>query len=176
MATRKNVEESVADDYVEPKDPLPEQDIERLVPDENAVVTLANGREVKIAALRLREFLALLKIVTRGAAMALGSVRLDTNDEDFGQSMIAMFFFAIPEAEDEACDFVRIMVKPAEKFETREAEIAAAQELDAELENPELDDLFTVIETVINREGSDLRRLGKRLGKALEFARKTGQV
>lgn len=161
--------------YEAPQQPKPEEDVQRLVPDPGAPVTLENGSRVIIKPLKLREFLAMLKIVTRGAAMAMGSVRLDTNDEDFAQSLISLFLFAIPEAEDEAVDFIRLMVQPAGPFAEGEQEAAAIKLFD-DLENPELEDIVTIIEGVIRRDGKDLRALGKRLGGMLEIARKTGQV
>lgn len=165
--------------YEPPKDPSPDEEVGRILPDPNEPVTLENGSKVRINPLRLREFLAMLKIVTRGAAIALGQIRLDARDEDFAQSMIAMFLFAIPEAEDEAVAFIKVMVAPAEDFGDSEAEqerrVQVQDELDTYLNSPGLDDTFTVIENIIHREGPDLRRLGKRLMSALAFAQKTGQ-
>jgi hypothetical protein len=170
----------VEEGYEPPTDPSPDEDIERILPGPGEPVTLESGTLVFINPLKLREFLAMLKIVTRGAAMALGSVQLDVTDEAFGQSMISLFLFAIPEAEEEAVDFVRLMVRPygphSGAFGSDEELIRATRELDIELDNPSLEDLFTIIEVVINRESKDLRRLGKRLSNALAYAQKTGQV
>lgn len=160
----------------EPSDPQPSEDIERLLPSPGDPFTLADGTRVVANELKLKEFLGLLKIVTRGAAIALGEVRLDATDEAFSQSLISLFLFAIPEAEEEAADFLRLMVRPAGPFKNREDEQAANASLDLLMLNPDLEDLFTIIEIVINNEGKDLRRLGKRLGKALEFAQRTGQI
>lgn len=161
--------------YEAPAQPKPAEDVQRLLPDPTAPVELVNGSKVRIKPLRLREFLAMLKIVTRGAAMAMGSVRLDTNDEDFAQSLISLFLFAIPEAEDEAVDFIRLMVEPIGPFADGERD-AAENKLFEDLDNPELEDIVTIVEGVIQREGKDLRALGKRLGTMLEVARKTGTV
>ena len=165
--------------YEPPKDPSPDDEVDRLLPDPDKPVTLDDGTLVQIKPLRLREFLAMLKIVTRGAAIAMGQIRLDARDEDFMQSMIAMFLFAIPEAEEEAIDFIRIMVEPAKAYgdsdEERAQRAQDQDKLDVYLNSPSLDDTFTVIENIIHREGSDLRRLGKRLTSALAFAQKTGQ-
>lgn len=162
--------------YEEPADPSPGEEIERLVPSPGEPFELSDGTKVVANELRLREFLGLLKIVTRGAALAMNEVRLNTNDDDFAQSLISLFIFAIPEAEDEAADFVRMMVRPAGPFDDAKDEAAARTALDEHMVNPDLEDLFSIIEIVITNEGKDLRRLGKRLGKALEFAQKTGQV
>ena len=159
-----------------PSDPNPDEDVERLLPSPGEPFPLVDGTQVIANDLRLKEFLGLLKIVTRGAAVALGEVRLNTNDEEFAQSLVSLFIFAIPEAEEEAADFLRMMVRPAGPFESPEAEARAQADLDALMINPDLEDMFSIIEVVITTEGKDLRRLGKRLGKALEFAQRTGQV
>lgn len=163
-------------EYVPPSTPSPAEDIERLVPDPTAPFALESGTLVRTKPLKLREFLSLLKIVTRGAAMAMGSVSLNTNDEDFMQSMVSLFIFAIPEAEEEACDFIRMMVEPASKFDSPDAKATAEADLWDELSNPGLEDLITIIETVVRREGKDLRSLGKRLSSMFAVAQKTGQI
>jgi hypothetical protein len=170
------VQPSEALDYEPPADPQPAEDVERLLPSPGEPFALSDGTMVVANELRLKEFLGLLKIVTRGAAVALGEVRLDATDEAFSQSLISLFLFAIPEAEEEAADFLRLMVRPAGPFADRDARNSAESSLDLLMLNPDLEDLFTIIEIVINHEGKDLRRLGKRLGKALEFAQRTGQI
>jgi hypothetical protein len=166
----------VSETFVEPSQPTANDEVERLLPSKGEPFELVDGTRVIANDLRLKEFLGMLKIVTRGAAIALGEVRLNTNDEDFQQSLISLFLFAIPEAEEEAADFLRLMVRPAGPFPNPVAEIEAVTALDVNMSNPELEDMFTIVEVVVNNEGKDLRRLGKRLGKALEFAQKTGQV
>jgi hypothetical protein len=173
--TAASKEDAPEEAYEAPAQPKPAEDVQRLLPDPSAPVELANGSKVRIKSLKLREFLAMLKIVTRGAAMAMGSVRLDTNDEDFAQSLISLFLFAIPEAEEEAVDFIRLMVEPVGPFADGEREAAEAK-LFEDLDNPELEDIVTIVEGVIQREGKDLRALGKRLSAMLEVAKKTGQV
>lgn len=168
--------EAAGEPFEPPSDPTPDEDIERLLPTPGAPFTLSDGTLVLANELRLKEFLALLKIVTRGAAVALGEVRLNTTDADFSQSLISLFIFAIPEAEEEAADFLRLMVRPVGPFASPDEEIAARAKLDGLMINPDLEDLFSIIEVVVVTEGKDLRRLGKRLTKALEFAQKTGQV
>jgi hypothetical protein len=159
-----------------PADPIPAEDIERLLPGPGEPFALEDGTMVIANELRLKEFLQLLKIVTRGAAIALGEVRLNTNDADFAQSLISLFIFAIPEAEDEAADFLRMMVRPAGPFPGKDEETAAKNHLNDLMENPDLEDMFSIIEIVITNDGKDLRRLGKRLTSALAFAQKTGQI
>lgn len=162
--------------YVPPSDPSPEEDVERLLPSPGEPFALADGMMVIANPLKLKGFLGMLKIVTRGAAMALGDVRLNVSDADFMESLMSLFIFAIPEAEVEAADFLRIMVRPAGPFKSPEEAGEAEAELDAIMRDPDLEDVFSIIEIVIRTEGSDLRRLGKRLTSALTFAQKTGQL
>lgn len=162
------------------------KDAEVLVPEVN-VVTLSSGNKVEIVPLKTRQFFKLLKIITRGAGDALTSLRLDPNDSDmeFAGKLIATFGFSIPEAEDEAIDFIQSMCKPVGlndrpasslNKQDREHDLALWEQMVTDLENPELEDLLSVIEAVITQETPNLKALGKRLGQMFNLARKTGQI
>jgi hypothetical protein len=155
--------------------PTAAEDVQRLVPDPNLPFPLADGTMVVARHLRMREFLSMLKIVTRGASMAMGSVSLDIGDANFNQSLIMLFIFAIPEAPDEASDFVRSIIDPAPPDDgwSTEEMVAAEAHLDGLMENPDLGDLVDVIETVVHKEGPDIRRLGKRLTDAMALMQRT---
>lgn len=109
----------------------------------------------------------------------LPQMGLSMNMEDgaFAANLIGLVVFSIPEAEDEAVDFVRSMVdvKNAQLMEKKFREERRIQ-LWQELENPELDDLITIVEAVVLREADDLKSLGKRLQKMFALAQRTGQV
>lgn len=156
--------------------PEPTEDVERLLPDPNLPFELTDGTMVVARHLKLREFLSMIKIVTRGASMAMGSIPLNVNDENFQQSLIMLFIFAIPEAPDEASDFVRQIVDPAPPeggWESPEKQVQASLHLDELMLNPDPEDLISVIETVIRKEGPDIRRLGKRLTDAMALMQRT---
>jgi hypothetical protein len=94
-----------------------------------------------------------------------------------------MTLLSIPDAEDETVEFIRAMVYPDGLIERkglnkqdveRNKELWAA--LDEELENPDLDDLVTIIEAVVRREADDIQALGKRLAAMVSLAAKTGQL
>lgn len=142
-------------------------------------VTLSSGVEVDIMPLKARQFFKLLRIITRGGATMLPQMGLSMNMEDgaFAANLIGLVVFSIPEAEDEAVDFVRSMVdvKNAQLMEKKFREERRIQ-LWQELENPELDDLITIVEAVVLREADDLKSLGKRLQKMFALAQRTGQV
>jgi len=151
------------------------------------VVKLRSGIFVRFEALRTRQFLKLLRIVTHGALPGMsqaGLLNLEnlTNEEFLGQ-FLTITLLSIPDAEEETVDFIRSMVYPDGLIERkglnkqdveRNKELWAA--LDEELENPDLDDLITIIEAVVRTEAEDIQALGKRLAAMLNLAAKTGQL
>lgn len=162
------------------EDPLeadPEKDeITALLENPNGPFELSTGTRVTIKQLKLREFLSLLRIVTRGAAPALGSVNLDfDNPNQFVQSLFGIVLFAIPEATEETIEFVQQIVEPADlKGLDAKAQMAKRESLYEELFNPELEDLINIVAVVISSEGSDLQKLGKRLKTMFGVASKMG--
>lgn len=158
-----------------PVKPMPPRDeADRLDPSPTPMV-LESGLEFDLEPLKLRQFLRLLRIVTRGAADVLDSTRLDLeNPEDFVQTFLGMVLFSIPEAEEETIDFLKSMVRPKNLTGNPDKDLIKVQELALEVDNPELEDTVTIIQCVIEREAEDLRALGKRLGTMLQTAQKMG--
>lgn len=159
-------------------------DIEVII-DEGDKVALASGLEVVIQPLKARQFFKLLRIITHGAGGMLLNVKFSGDDtpEEFGAKLLALVGFAIPDAEDEVIDFLLAMVKPAGEKSGRKLtkdELSEnkrlADELFEELYNPELEDLVTLVEAIVQREAEDLQALGKRLMAMFDLAKKTGQV
>lgn len=153
------------------------------------LVELADGRKVAIQRLKLRQLFRLLRIITRGGAgylpMLQEAVSGATSDEDraeqFGTQLLAIALIALPEAENEAVDFLMSVVEPEGLDEgrdkrARENNDHLRQELSEYLYNPEPEDAITIIESVIEREKSDLVSLGKRLMASFKMAEKTGQL
>lgn len=141
-------------------DPVPEE------------ITLSSGAVVRVERLRARQFFKMLRIITHGGANVIGQMRLssDMGEEEFAAQMTGLLLFALPEAGEEAIEFLREMVVPAGKG-------AAAEKARAEaMENPELDDVVSIIEVIVRREAPDLKALGKRLKAMMDLARKTGQL
>ncbi len=148
-------------------------------------VALASGTEVVIQPLKARQFFKLLRIITHGAGGMLLNVKFapDDSPEEFGAKLLALVGFAIPDAEEEVIDFLLSMVKPAgEKTgrtlskQDKDHNKRLSEELFDELYNPELEDLVTLVEAIVQREAEDLQALGKRLMGMFELAKKTGQV
>lgn len=166
-------------DEIERLDPQPQTH----APDENGTpkkLQLKSGIEFDVEPLKLRQFLALLRIMTRGAAgiyaMGAGASLTSGNldGEAFARELLTMVVFAIPEAEDETVEFAKSIVRPAKLTGNKTVDDELRQLLSAELDNPELEDLVSIIEVVVNREGNDLKALGKRLGGMMKVADKIG--
>lgn len=159
-------------------------EIDRLSPDP-VELKLSSGSVVRIERLRTRQFFKLLKILTRGAGHLLMEYRLDGDltDQEFAGRLLALVALALPEAEDEAVDFLKSMCTPQGLIEgrsltnadkDRNAELLATYR--AAMDNPELEDTLTILETIIKTEAPDIQKLGKRLKAMFEVAKKTGQL
>jgi hypothetical protein len=152
----------------------PRDEIDRLDPQPVQMV-LASGTEFDLEPLKLRQFLRLLRIVTRGAADVLDSAQLDFEDpQSFVQTFLGMVLFSVPEAEEETVDFLKSMVKPRGMTGNPDKDLLLVRQLSSELDNPELEDTITIIQCVVQRESEDLRALGKRLGTMFQTAQKMG--
>ena len=152
----------------------PRDEIDRLDPQPVPMV-LTSGTEFDLEPLKLRQFLRLLRIVTRGAADVLDSAQIDFEDpQSFVQTFLGMVLFSVPEAEEETVDFLKSMVKPKGMTGNPDKDLVLVRQLSSELDNPELEDTITIIQCVIQREAEDLRALGKRLGTMFQTAQKMG--
>lgn len=156
------------------------------VPD---VLKLSSGTRISVVPLRMRQLFRLMRIITRGGAQYLPMLRdawtasKDNADaaEVFGTQLLAVALIALPEAEDEAVEFIQSVVEPVDLLtrddkQSREFNARQRAELDVELNNPLPDDLVTIIEAVVLLNKDDLVALGKRLGAMMAIALKTGQV
>lgn len=152
----------------------PRDEIDRLDPQPVQMI-LSSGTEFDLEALKLRQFLRLLRIVTRGAADVLDSANIDFEDpQSFVQTFLGMVLFSVPEAEEETVDFLKSMVKPKGLTGNPDKDLVLVRQLSSELDNPELEDTITIIQCVVQREAEDLRALGKRLGTMFQTAQKMG--
>lgn len=148
-------------------------------------VQLISGVKVHVLPLRMRQMFKLLRIVTRGGAQylpllrdALMTAASDDAGDAFGTQLLAVAMLALPEAEDQAVEFIQSVVEPADLRRgtdkaTKEYNAGIRRVLLDDLENPDLDDLITIIETVINQEKNDLAALGKRLAAMFRAAMKS---
>lgn len=183
-ASSVEVDRPTAEGLAEAQTPIvpdaPRDEAERMDPTPTGPVTLMSGQVVDIVPLKLRETMKLLKIVTRGAGAVLEQLmgELDLNDPvAFAQTLGALVIMSIPEAENEAIEFIQAMVRPADYDNlTQEVKITEVNTLMTDLNNPELEDVITIVERVIRRESEDIRNLGKRVAAAFKMARKVGEI
>lgn len=152
----------------------PRDEVDRLDP-QPVEMKLMSGLEFDLEPLKLRQFLRLLRIVTRGASDVLDQAQLDFEDpQSFVQTFLGMILFSIPEAEEETVDFIKSMVAPKNMTGNPDKDLILVRDLSRELDNPELEDTITIIQCIVERESEDLRALGKRLGQMFQTAQKLG--
>lgn len=160
---------------VRPAQAMPPRDEHERLDPEPLPLRLVSGLEFDLEPLKLRQFLRLLRIVTRGAADVLDQSQLDfENPDQFVQTFLGMVLFSIPEAEEETVEFLKSMVRPKGLTGNPDKDIILVRELSTALDNPDLEDTVTIVQSVIERESEDLRSLGKRLGSMLKVAEKMG--
>jgi hypothetical protein len=160
------------------------QEVDRLAPG-TTEVKLTNGSIVQIQRLRTRQFFKLMKILTRGAGSMITEFGLsaDMNPDEFMARLLALVTLSIPEAEDEALEFLRSMSEPVGLIEGRKLSVADEARnaeiwagYDEVMVNPELDDLLDLIEVIVTTESEDIQRLAKRLASMFKVFQKTGQL
>lgn len=143
---------------------------------EPRALALSSGLEIEIERLKTRQLFKFVKIITSGAGGLLSNLNLssDGDSAEFAGQLLALTLVAIPEAEDEAIDFIRALVRPAglvlpaksKKDQATNEELF--RQLFVELDNPELDDLITIFEQLISVEAEHVQALGKRLMSVLK--------
>jgi hypothetical protein len=149
--------------------------------DPDAPLKLLDGTLIAVKPLKMRELLKLLRIVTRGGAMLLPTLRFNgITTDDFAQQFVAVILFAVPEAEIPTAEFIQSIVEPGDlRADTKENSKYNEQQRELlleKLENPDLEDLVTIVEAVVHNEKDDLQSLGKRLSQVFNLARKSGQL
>lgn len=154
----------------------PERSVEdRLLDEPAGPLTLSTGLEVEIRPLKLREFLKLLKIMTRGGASVMSGITFDfDNPQNFTQDLLALILFAVPEAEDEVAEFLEAICKPTGLTGDPKKDQEKFTLLVETFDNPELEDALDVLTLLVRTEGRDLASLGKRLRAMLNVAQKMG--
>lgn len=158
------------------KSDAPRTETDRLDPEPKTIeLKLESGTEFDLEPLKLRQFLRLLRIVTRGAADVLDQANLDLDDpQSFMQTFLGMVLFSVPEAEEETIDFIQSMVKPKDLTGNAEKDLEKVRVLRVELDNPELEDVLTIMQAIVEREAEDIRKLGKRAAAMFKTAQKMG--
>lgn len=139
-------------------------------------LTLANGLEVKVERVRVRQLLKLLNIFANGAsAFVIESMNeYGVESEEFKTSLLAALASAVPEAEDQTIAFISSLVVPKEythrpkSAAAKKVNARAMEELDAYMDNPEIEDLIEIFTVVIEVETPHIAQLVKNLSALVE--------
>lgn len=131
--------------------------------------------DVKILDLGTRQFFKFLKIFTTGAGEVLSEFRIsaDTDPEEVAQTILALLVVAVPEAEDEAIEFIQSMVAPLGLVEPerskadRDKNTELFKELYTKMQNPAIEDSLEILMDVVTHEAPNLIALGKRVAAML---------
>lgn len=150
-----------------------------IIASEPTPLALESGFPINVLRLKTRAMMSLLKVLTYGATDALMTLRFDqeTTEEQFTGQLLGAVILAIPEAEDETIEFIKRMVEPGDLNHNPrtkadvESNNALLEVLDAELEDPELTDLLTIVSTIITNEAPHIRALGKQLTALIAIQR-----
>lgn len=145
--------------WEEPAAPPPDFDV--IVPPVGNVVVA--GHECRVRRLKTLEVMALLRVVTAGIGDGIGSMDFSGDREAMGPQLVALLVMSIPAAPQEMVTFVRRVVEPA-------GDLTEAQRktFDAELGNPELEVLMSIVGKIVEQEKDDMSEL---LGKVEGMAK-----
>jgi hypothetical protein len=144
------------------------------------------GFEVEVLRLRTRQFFRLLRILTHGAGPALTRANLNFAGDAaaFGQQLLTLTVMSIPDAEQEAVQFLASMCRPTGIVDKPDSQLSKAEregnqvlwdQFNDELHNPDLEDTLDLIEVIIRREAPELQALGKKLQRTFKLFQATGQ-
>lgn len=161
------------------------EDIDAIAAEPELELKLESGFPIRVLRIRTRATMSLLKILTRGAGEALATISFsaDSSQEAFTGQLLGAVLLAIPEAEDETIEFLNRVVEPANlinKPRLTPGDIEYNQDqwdlLEAELRDPSLDDLVTIVSELFKVEGPHVLALGKRLAALLPVAKKVAKT
>jgi len=162
-----------------------DSELDRLDP-QPETCKLSTGLEVDIVRMRTRQFFRLLRVLTHGAGPALTQAQLNFSGDaaDFAQKLLTLVVISIPDAENEAVQFLASMCrpsgvvdKPSSQLTKQEAaeNTALWDRFNEDLHNPELEDTIDLIEIIVRQEAPELQALGKKLQRVFKLFQATGQ-
>lgn len=153
-----------------PTEPKTESEFDRIAP-ETKIVQLSGDVSVEILPLKTRQFFKLARIITHGGMNVLDSFLKNAgspDDDGFAEQLVALVLFAIPEAGDEAIEFIQSMCAPTGLTGDTKKDRERWKEYSLVMSNPSLDDTLTILEVILRTEGPELRALGNRLAVAVK--------
>lgn len=145
--------------------PEEQVDLEAIVPEEFRITV--NGIDCRVKRLKTKEFLSLMRVLTKGIGAGLGDVSLDfTDGETVARDLSALMLLALPGATEEFTLFLSGIVEPVDPEKTIEVNRYL-------YDNPEVEDLLNVFEAVATQERHDLAGLA---GKAQAMWKRVGPM
>lgn len=145
-----------------------ESEVDVLDP-EFAVVELSSGTEVRVERLKMRQLMKLMKVLSNGALDLLLSQDFSDNPEELTNALVAAIVISIPESEEETITFLKSIVTPKHYIDNpiskqeKEANAEMLSKVQAEFNNPEIEDVILVMEKLFRREAPHIASLGKRI-------------
>lgn len=132
---------------------------------------LTTGDVVLINPLKTRELFKFLKIITRGAGPLLLNFNLASEDAtDFAQRLTVLAVMSIPEAEDEAMEFLQFICvpeglidRPKLSKDDKERNDELWRSMYVALGNPEIEDTIGIITSMILAEKDNIFALVKKI-------------
>ena len=189
MAARKTQEvdntevADVVEDSANVEDDILDNELDRLLADDTASLKLSDGTYVQVRPLKLKELFSAFRVITRGAALTMGALShsiLQDSSEQFSNTLIALLINAVPEADEEFAEFLRVVVDPDTPeggWKSKEDRHAAEVHLDTILlGDPEIDDAIDILSVLIGRESKDIQRLGKKVTNAAKMFSKVAPL
>lgn len=132
--------------------PVPDIDVILLPTPETLEI---DGIPAKVNRLKSREFLTLIRVMTKGLGPGIRDVRFTGSEEEMGVQMTALLILAIPSAIDEFGQFLLSVVDakdPSDRGRLHDAMV-----------NPDIEVLLNVITILVEQEKDDFASL---VGKA----------
>ncbi len=151
--------------------------------DTGPTITLVSGQEIRVLPLRTRQLFAFMRILTRDGLPKLLNLDLDTeaSGEKFMFQLLGLVVTSVFEAEDETIDFIKAVVEPVGLKKNPKDKAAQKHnenlflEMFDELENPDPQDLLSILEKLVEEEAGDIQALGKRFVSVVKMAAKMAQ-
>lgn len=113
------------------------------------------GIEARVNRLRSREFLSLMRVLTRGIGTGAKDLKFEGDADAMRAQFIGLFIVAVPNAVPEFAQFLLTVVEPIDPSQRG----LLAREMD----NPEIEVMLDVFEIIATQEKDDLSSL---VGKA----------
>ena len=131
----------------------PVDDLLAILPDGGTI--RVGAVEARVNRLKGREFLGLMRVLTKGLGGGLPQLDLKGEGDEVQAQLVGMFLVAVPNAIAEFIEFLMTIVEPV--HESERARLAV------EMQNPDPDVLLDILGVVAIQEKDDLSTL---VGKA----------